>query len=208
MKFVHMPTLAVALALALSACGGGGETSERSDETGGTVDSGGPSARTLAMAESSPGTETAEPRGTADGLSTDEPQPTIGSEAASESAAEESPPSAPVAEEDDGSVYSGVFSVAQASRGEAIQQRECSACHSPVEWSQGRILTNFAGASAFDMLDHIRMTMPMDGPGRLSMEEYTDVVAYLFHLNGLPAGPEDLPADESRLREIRIEYRR
>jgi mono/diheme cytochrome c family protein len=207
MKFVHMPTLAVALALVLSACAGGGETSERSDEIGGTPDTGGPSARTLAMAESSPGTEAAELRGAADALSTDYPQPTTGSEAASESAAEENPPSADAAE-DDGSVYSGVFSFAQASRGEEVQQRECSACHSPAEWSQGRILTNFAGASAFDMLDHIRMTMPMDGPGRLSMEEYTDVVAYLFHLNGLPAGPEDLPADESRLREIRIEYRR
>jgi S-disulfanyl-L-cysteine oxidoreductase SoxD len=108
----------------------------------------------------------------------------------------------------DPTIYAGVYTAAQAARGRAIQQRDCASCHSPADWEQGRILAGYHGASVYDLVDQIRMTMPMDGPGRLQYQEYTDIVAYLFQLNNVPPGASELPADEARLRAIRVEYRR
>jgi hypothetical protein len=47
--------------------------------------------------------------------------------------------------------------------------------------------------------------MPVDNPGRLSREQYTDIVAYLFKLNRLPPGDRPLPADDEGLKQVRIE---
>ena len=46
--------------------------------------------------------------------------------------------------------------------------------------------------------------MPEDGPGRLTDEEYTDVVAYLLDANDYPAGEMELPADKTTLDTIMI----
>jgi S-disulfanyl-L-cysteine oxidoreductase SoxD len=106
------------------------------------------------------------------------------------------------------SVYSGVYTAAQADRGDQLQRRSCSACHSTNDWSAGRILTGFNGRSAFDLVSHIRNTMPMDSPGSLTMEEYTDIVAFILELNNIPAGQTELAPTEAALSQVEIEYRR
>lgn len=108
---------------------------------------------------------------------------------------------------DPNSLYGGVYNVAQAERGNRIQQVECGACHTPGEWEQGRVLGAFTGRSVQDLIDHIRSMMPLDAPGRLSYQEYTDIVAYMLQLNRVPTGEAEMPADETRLRQIRVEYR-
>jgi hypothetical protein len=45
--------------------------------------------------------------------------------------------------------------------------------------------------------------MPQDNPGSLKRKEYMDVVAYLFRMNGLPAGDSEM--DVSSVKRIRIE---
>jgi len=47
--------------------------------------------------------------------------------------------------------------------------------------------------------------MPDDNPGGLSVQQYTDVVAYIFKINGIPAGTDSLSSDPEALRQIRIE---
>jgi len=47
--------------------------------------------------------------------------------------------------------------------------------------------------------------MPDDNPGGLSVQQYTDVVAYIFKINGMPAGTDSLSSDPEALRRIRIE---
>lgn len=106
------------------------------------------------------------------------------------------------------SVYSGVYTAAQADRGDATQSRECAACHSSNDWAAGRVLGGFSGRSAYDLVSHIRNTMPMDAPGRLTMEQYTDIVAFIFELNDIPAGDSELEPNEEALRMVEIEYRR
>jgi S-disulfanyl-L-cysteine oxidoreductase SoxD len=106
------------------------------------------------------------------------------------------------------SVYDGVYTAAQADRGDQTQRRECSACHSTNDWAAGRLLGGWNGRSAFDLVSHIRNTMPMDSPGRLSLEQYTDIVAFIFELNDIPAGDTEMAPEEAALRQITVEYRR
>ena len=106
------------------------------------------------------------------------------------------------------SVYSGVYSAEQAARGRAIQEEHCSACHAPDDWARGNVLQGYTGMSAYDLVNWLRESMPLDEPGRLSLQQYTDVAAFIFQLNGAPAGTEELPADPSKLAQVRLEYRR
>lgn len=106
------------------------------------------------------------------------------------------------------SIYTGAYSAEQADRGEAITRRACAACHSTSDWAQGRILNSWTGQSAFDLVTHIRNTMPLNAPGSLSLQEYTDIVAYMLELNDVPAGDAELPAEEAGLRNFELEYRR
>ena len=54
------------------------------------------------------------------------------------------------------------------------------------------------------LFERIKVSMPEDGPGRLSDEEYTDVVAFLLDASSYPAGEAELPADKTALDEIMI----
>ena len=103
------------------------------------------------------------------------------------------------------SVWKGVYTEAQATRGESEQQNNCAACHGTEKYS-GEAFTNaWYGRTAFDLFDQIKTTMPDDNPGGLSVQQYTDVVAYIFKINGIPAGTDSLSSDPEALRQIRIE---
>lgn len=54
------------------------------------------------------------------------------------------------------------------------------------------------------MFERIKVSMPEDGPGRLTDEEYTDVLAYMLSENSYPAGETELPADKAELDKIMI----
>jgi hypothetical protein len=56
------------------------------------------------------------------------------------------------------------------------------------------------------MFTLISTAMPEDAPGSLQRDTYADVLAYIFALNGLPAGPRELPTDLGALREIRMDF--
>jgi mono/diheme cytochrome c family protein len=106
------------------------------------------------------------------------------------------------------SVYDGVYTAAQATRGQQLMQSECSACHSPQDWAQGRLLGGWQNQPALALVDLIRNTMPMDGPGRLTFEQYTDIFSAILQLNDIPTGSTELAANEDALRNVTIEYRR
>jgi hypothetical protein len=44
-------------------------------------------------------------------------------------------------------------------------------------------------------VETIQTTMPYDSPGRISRQEYTDIVAYILRLNRAPTGEVELPSD-------------
>jgi mono/diheme cytochrome c family protein len=98
----------------------------------------------------------------------------------------------------------GVYTEAQARRGEDAYRRFCAECHAPAVHSSRAFRQAWDGLPAFQLYELIRTTMPNDNPGRLSRNQYADIVAYLFRLNGMPPGTRALPADEAGLRQIRI----
>ena len=97
----------------------------------------------------------------------------------------------------------GVYTDAQAARGEATYRANCTSCHTTSAHSGDGFIRGWD--TAFDLFELIRTTMPIDNPGRLSREQYVDIVAYLFKLNRLPPGNRELPADDERLKQTRIE---
>ncbi len=103
------------------------------------------------------------------------------------------------------SVWKGVYTEAQAARGESEQQNNCAACHGTEKYSGEAFTTAWVGRTAFDLFDQIKTTMPDDNPGGLSVQQYTDVVAYIFKINGMPAGTDSLSSDPEALRMIKID---
>ncbi len=109
-------------------------------------------------------------------------------------------------------VLDGVFTAAQARRGRRVYTQNCESCHGP-ELKGGEMAPSVAGSDFIvfwtelpvgSLFDRIRVSMPEDGPGRLTDEEYTDVVAYLLDANEYPAGDQELPADKTALDMIMI----
>ena len=105
------------------------------------------------------------------------------------------------------SVLQGAYSEAQAATGEDVYRLNCTSCHNSSILSGRTFQLAWAGRTAFDLYDRLRTTMPLDDPGRLSEQEYVDIVAYLFKLNGYPAGQTALTPARERLKQLRIDAR-
>jgi mono/diheme cytochrome c family protein len=97
-----------------------------------------------------------------------------------------------------------LYSAEQARRGQATYGKHCVSCHSAATYTGAAFRMAWGNQSVYQLWEQIRTTMPMDGPGKLSPREYADIVAYLLKLNGLPAGPTDLPSDPDRLKPLMI----
>jgi len=102
------------------------------------------------------------------------------------------------------SVQDGVFSAAQAERGREVFDLRCFECHL-LEDFQDPFMSSWEGATVYGLYQQLRTTMPYETPGTLEQQEYVDVLAYLFRINGVPAGEEELPAEQESLENIVIE---
>jgi len=109
-------------------------------------------------------------------------------------------------------IWNGVFSAAQAKRGEAIAGQRCAACHN-ADLAGGQdgptlvgsdVLQAWSGNSAGDLFDRIRTTMPADAPQSLSAQDTADILAFIFSQNKCPSGERELPSDVGALKQIRI----
>jgi mono/diheme cytochrome c family protein len=103
-------------------------------------------------------------------------------------------------------IWKGVYSPAQAEKGEATYVAMCSRCHNP-DLSGGQVGAERAPAlggdkflsrwesNSVDRLFHtIRETMPRTTPGVLTDESALVLVAYILKYNGFPAGSVPLAA--------------
>ncbi len=97
----------------------------------------------------------------------------------------------------------GVFSEEQAARGEEIFWTICSECHFEEDFG-GPFIQSWASVTVKDLLDEIIATMPEDNPGGMPLQEYIDVITYLFKINGMPAGEDELTEEE--LDAVKIDY--
>ncbi|MES1254695.1 MAG: cytochrome c [Acidobacteriota bacterium] len=110
------------------------------------------------------------------------------------------------------SVWSGVYTEAQAARGMAIYKQRCISCHGDkLDGGMGPsiagpdFMAEWQGRSASDLFERTQLTMPLDDPGKLTPKEVADLLAYVFSVNTFPAGQAELPADRDALAPIRIQ---
>lgn len=112
------------------------------------------------------------------------------------------------------SVKSGVYSEAQAKRGEDLIYLECAKCHSATllggENNTPALVGEFfterwKGKPLAELFTKMVTTMPSDDPGRLSKSEFADLLAYILSVNKYPAGTTDLPTTPEALSLIVIE---
>jgi len=102
-------------------------------------------------------------------------------------------------------VRDGVFSAAQAERGERLFESICMNCHEITEFTAaGAYLEEVDGQPLWETFEYIWAEMPEDEPGSLDAEEYAAVLAYLFSIYGLPSGAAALPVDRESLEAITI----
>jgi S-disulfanyl-L-cysteine oxidoreductase SoxD len=99
----------------------------------------------------------------------------------------------------------GIYTAAQAERGKATHEAECTSCHGTEDYSAEAFTKAWGGRTAFDFFDLLRTTMPNDDPGKLKREQYADVVAYILSINGYPAGEQELPSDDEALKALKID---
>lgn len=104
----------------------------------------------------------------------------------------------------------GVYTDAQATRGEALYTDNCVYCHL-VDLSGGELAPALTGAPFIakwtsrplsDVFDYMRIAMPMNSPGGLSAEQNADILAFLLRKSGFTPGATDLPAETSSLKSV------
>ena len=112
------------------------------------------------------------------------------------------------------SIWDGVFTEAQATRGMGRYAVSCATCHSEdLLGGSGPALVGesfmqrWDGTTVADMLQTVRQTMPQDSPDSLGAPGYTDLLTYLLKSNGVPAGAAELSPDVAALQRVRITAR-
>jgi S-disulfanyl-L-cysteine oxidoreductase SoxD len=106
----------------------------------------------------------------------------------------------------------GVFTSAQADRGDALYQNNCAACHGgslqgedenpPL--SGKHFSGRWGGLPVSAIYGFINTQMPLGQPGALGVQADADIVAYILSVNKFPAGQAELPADNNVLKTITI----
>jgi mono/diheme cytochrome c family protein len=110
------------------------------------------------------------------------------------------------------SVWDGIYSAAQATKGQALYEKECSSCHGSDLSGSGQMpglsgedfRKEWDGQSVGDLFERMRVSMPGDHPGTLSREQNADILAFILKSNQFPAGGADLKGDTDVLNKIRF----
>jgi cytochrome c len=124
----------------------------------------------------------------------------------------------PIAAGQDVSINDGVFTEAQAKRGQSAYSAPCGWCHgrrlngapddpdmqSTPPIARAKFLRNWQGRSLAALFVYTKETMPTNNPGALTDQEYIDIIAYMLTTSGMPAGERELPTDPVALAGILI----
>ena len=103
------------------------------------------------------------------------------------------------------SVNSGVYTEAQATRGEAAYKNHCSSCHYQTEFSGDDFLKRWADKPLWELWDVITTNMPEDEPGSLPDQQYADVISFFLKLNKFPTGGSDLEGTPEAMKDTLME---
>lgn len=108
--------------------------------------------------------------------------------------------------------WDGVYTEAQAKRGETLYSQSCASCHGPdlagldtaPSLTGPEFNASWNDMPVDDLFERVRTTMPADAPGSLNRQQYADIVAFLLAKDNFPAGSAELPPENAALKEIKI----
>ena len=100
------------------------------------------------------------------------------------------------------SVWDGIYTNDQASKGAAAYTANCASCHREKLEGRGQtpplqgadFLSNWTGMTAGDLFEKIQTSMPADKPGQVSRQDNASILAYILKSNKFPAGQQELVA--------------
>lgn len=115
-------------------------------------------------------------------------------------------------------VWDGVYTADQATRGQALYKTHCGYCHrddligggseAGAPALKGPIFTiRWRDQPIADMFVTIGTTMPQNKPDTLTPQVVIDIVSFLLKSNNMPPGNAELPADLDALKTVFMEYR-
>jgi mono/diheme cytochrome c family protein len=94
-------------------------------------------------------------------------------------------------------VWDGVYTEAQATRGATAFGQNCSGCHALAAAGKAPLAgdsfwKSFAQKTVGDLFDYVSTNMPNGAPGSLNESTYRDIVAVMLKSNDFPAGTTEL----------------
>ena len=99
-------------------------------------------------------------------------------------------------------VWSGIYSSEQASRGNAAFNTHCRSCHgTDLRGGEGSALIeaafmlHWSGRTVAELFEYVRKGMPEDAASTVSDADKLDILAFIFERNGFPAGERPLTAE-------------
>jgi mono/diheme cytochrome c family protein len=113
------------------------------------------------------------------------------------------------------SVWTGVYTTAQATRGSDLYQRVCSECHgddlegrerSPA-LAGGSFTQRWDGATLKKLFERMQEMPPGNPAAHLQPNQYVDILAFLLRANDVPAGSQALVSDKDVLAAIKYTSR-
>ncbi|MEZ5288682.1 MAG: hypothetical protein R2712_28515 [Vicinamibacterales bacterium] len=100
-------------------------------------------------------------------------------------------------------VWDGVYTEEQATRGAAAYSRDCSSCHQDDLAGDGfapglsgpEFAAAWEGLTLGDLLERVRVSMPPSNPGGTPVTDKVDIIAHILKSNRFPAGSTEMTAD-------------
>jgi len=105
------------------------------------------------------------------------------------------------------SLWSGVFTAAQAKRGNEAYQASCAGCHGSelratdaeaVDLAGPALRNAWSGKTLQDRFEKIRDTMPLGNANTLGDKTYMDILAFILQFNDVPPGNQELVPETAK----------
>jgi mono/diheme cytochrome c family protein len=108
--------------------------------------------------------------------------------------------------------WDGVYTEAQAKRGEALYGQYCASCHGPdlaggemaPGLTGGEFTANWNDLTLGDLYERIRISMPQNAPGSLTRQQNSDILSYILNKMKMPAGSAELSTSTDELKGIKF----
>ena len=106
------------------------------------------------------------------------------------------------------SIWSGVFTAAQANRGGDAYQASCSGCHGSdlratdaeaVDLTGPAFRAKWNGKTLEERFETIRDTMPLGNANSLGDKTYMDILAFILQSNDFPPGNQELVPETAKV---------